>query len=59
MEIRTENEANEIIVKSLNNLDYLLDKFRIGTNETRQSAVAKIKIYSELLEAATNFKAGA
>lgn len=56
MEIRTENEANEMIVKALNNLDNLTEKFRFATDEARQSIAVAITFYAKALEIATDFK---
>jgi hypothetical protein len=55
MNIKSENQANITIVNALNNLDNLLEKFRFGTNESRQEIAVAIKFYAGELETATDY----
>jgi hypothetical protein len=58
MEIRTENQANIMIVNALNNLDSMLEQFRFTTDAKRLEIIPAIKVYADELLAATNYKAG-
>ena len=56
MNIKSENQANIMIVNALNNLDFLIDQFRFTTDARRADIIRAIKIYSDELESATNYK---
>ena len=58
MEIKTENQANIMIVNALNNLDSMLEQFRFTTDAKRLEIIPAIKVYADELLAATNYKAG-
>jgi hypothetical protein len=59
MEIRTENQADIMIVNALNGLESMLAQFRTTTDAKRLEIIPAIKIYADELLAATNYKADA
>lgn len=59
MEIRTQNQADIMIVNALNNMELMLSEFRFTTDQTRKEIVTALEVYVQELTAATNYKAGA
>jgi hypothetical protein len=59
MQIRTQNQADIMIVNALNNMELMLSEFRFTTDQTRKEIVVALEVCVQELNAATNYKAGA